>query len=122
LFATSTIIGLKETSDGKSGIVWLRTKGVNQHGATVLEFVRWIMLRRRTTGAASAEGVVPELANAVRPETLGTSVPRLAPGSFDTQQSGATWAFEDYQVGEVIDHLDGTTIEDAEHQMATRLF
>ena len=28
----------------------------------------------------------------------------------------------DYQVGEIIDHVDGVTIEEAEHMMATRLW
>ena len=30
--------------------------------------------------------------------------------------------FEDYQAGERIDHVDGMTVEEAEHMLATRLY
>ena len=36
--------------------------------------------------------------------------------------TGSENLFEDYDVGEEIDHLDGQTIEESEHQMATRLY
>jgi len=34
----------------------------------------------------------------------------------------APHAFEDYEIGEKIDHVDGMAVEEAEHQMATRLW
>ena len=42
--AMSEVIGLKENTNGKTGIVYLRTRGVNQHGDSVLEYVRWACL------------------------------------------------------------------------------
>src|SRR5262249_19950025 len=44
LSATSEIVGLKENSNRKTGIVYVRSAGFNQHGARVLEYVRWVMV------------------------------------------------------------------------------
>jgi 2-methylfumaryl-CoA hydratase len=41
---------------------------------------------------------------------------------YDTALSGSTDLWNDYQVGERIDHVDGMTIEESEHMMATRLY
>ena len=35
--------------------------------------------------------------------------------------AGSPYRFGDYEVGERIDHVDGVTLEEAEHMMATRL-
>src|SRR6201999_4668111 len=35
---------------------------------------------------------------------------------------GNKYRFGDYEVGEKIDHVDGITVEEAEHMMATRLY
>ncbi len=43
-------------------------------------------------------------------------------GAWDCTLSGSKFAFEDYEIGEKIDHIDGMAIEEAEHQMATRLY
>ena len=36
--------------------------------------------------------------------------------------SGSLFKLNDYSVGEVIDHVDGVTVSEAEHMMATRLW
>jgi 2-methylfumaryl-CoA hydratase len=36
--------------------------------------------------------------------------------------AGSTDRFNDYEAGERIDHVDGVTVEEAEHQIATRLY
>jgi len=36
--------------------------------------------------------------------------------------AGSTHRFADYTVGEKIDHVDGVTVEEAEHMIATRLY
>ena len=41
---------------------------------------------------------------------------------YDFALAGAPHRFADYQVGEKIDHQDGMTVEEAEHQIATRLY
>ncbi len=116
----SEVIGLKENSNGTSGVVWVRTTGRNQHGEDVLSYVRWVMVRKRG-GGATAVPVVPDLAPVVDPATLvlpaGLDFTR-----YDFAQAGEPHRARDYAVGEVIDHVDGVTIEEAEHMLATRLW
>ena len=47
LRSESEVIGLKETSSGATGVVWVRTRGLNQRDEVVLEYVRWVMVRKR---------------------------------------------------------------------------
>ena len=47
LIATSEVIGLKENSNGETGVVYVHTTGWNQHDEIVLDFVRWVMVRKR---------------------------------------------------------------------------
>ncbi len=121
LRAESEVIGLKENSSGKSGIVWVRTKGLDQRGEPVLEYVRWVMVRKRDHSAPAPETVVPELASAVDPARL--VVPAgLDFSTYDFALAGEAHRLADYSVGEVIDHVDAVTIEEAEHMLATRLW
>lgn len=121
LRAESTVIGLKETSSGQSGVVWVSTRGLNQHGQPVLEYVRWVMVRKGDVSAAAPDPVVPDLAGAVSPE--GLVVPRgLDFSGYDFALAGEPHRWGDYAVGEKIDHVDGVTIEEAEHMLATRLW
>ena len=46
LTAVSEVIGLKENSSRKTGIVYVRTTGYKQDGSKVLEYVRWVMVRQ----------------------------------------------------------------------------
>src|SRR5713101_5495122 len=45
-------IGLKENSNRKTGVVYVRSTGFNAAGAPVLEYVRWVMVRKRDEAAA----------------------------------------------------------------------
>ncbi|MGB2701048.1 MAG: MaoC family dehydratase, partial [Candidatus Phosphoribacter baldrii] len=47
LSARSEVIGLKANRDGKTGVVYVHSVGTNQDGATVLDYVRWVMVRKR---------------------------------------------------------------------------
>ncbi|HLI10449.1 MAG TPA: MaoC family dehydratase [Alphaproteobacteria bacterium] len=121
LSAYSRVIGLRETASGKSGIVYVRTIGANQHGEPVLEYVRWVMVRKRNENAPSPRSVLPELSSFVAPSAL--SVPSgLTLHRYDAISAGSRHTWNDYAVGERIDHIDGMTIEEAEHMMATRLY
>jgi 2-methylfumaryl-CoA hydratase len=118
--ATSEVIGIKENSNGTSGVVWVRTTGRNQHGEVLLTYVRWVMVRKRGSGPAP-EAVVPELAPVVAPTDL--AIPAgLDFTRYDFTLAGEPHRLRDYAVGEVIDHVDGVTIEEAEHMLATRLW
>ncbi|MEO0765273.1 MAG: MaoC family dehydratase [Pseudomonadota bacterium] len=121
LTSASEVIGVKQNSNGKTGVVWVRTTGRNQHGVSVLDYVRWVMVRKRDIEAPAPETVVPDLAKAVAPDTL--VVPQgLTFDAYDTARAGEPHRLGDYRIGEQIDHVDGVTIEEAEHMMATRLW
>ena len=121
LTADSTVIGLKENSDGKTGIVYVRSRGVNQHGQVALDYCRWVMVRKRDVASPAPEAFVPDLPAAVAAGDL--IVPeRLTTAGYSVVLSGSRDLWDDYQVGERIDHVDGMTIEESEHMMATRLY
>ncbi|MCV2865329.1 MaoC family dehydratase [Defluviimonas sp. WL0075] len=117
----STVIGLKQNSNGTSGVVYVRTRGLNQHGEAVLEYVRWVMVRKRDPEAPAPEAVVPDLKKSVPADAIvlpeGLDFTR-----YDTTLVGEAHRWGDYAVGERIDHVDGVTVEEAEHMLATRLW
>ena len=120
LTAVSEVIGVKQNSSGTSGVVWVRTTGLNQLDEPVLSYVRWVMVRKRGDGPAP-EAVIPDLAKAVAAEDL--VIPEgLDFTGYDFALAGEPHRLADYAVGEVIDHVDGVTVEEAEHMMATRLW
>lgn len=121
LRSRSEVIGLKQNSNGKSGVVWVRTTGLNQSDEPVLSYVRWVMVRKRDVDAPAPETVIPDLADVVPPEAL--IVPEgLTFDSYDFALAGEPHRAADYEIGERIDHVDGVTIEEAEHMLATRLW
>ncbi len=121
LRSLSEVIGVKQNSNGKSGVVWVRTRGLNQRDEVVLEYVRWVMVRKRDAQAPAPETVIPELASALTAEDL--VIPAgLDFSGYDFVQAGEPHRWGDYAVGEKIDHVDGVTIEEAEHMLATRLW
>jgi 2-methylfumaryl-CoA hydratase len=122
LSATSEVIGLKENSNKQTGVVYVRSKGVNQDGVTVLDYVRWVMVRKRNVNAQILAEKVPDLPQALMPAQIGAACPTLAQNQFDFELSGAPHRFSDYDKGERIDHVDGMTVEEAEHMIATRLY
>ena len=121
LRSVSEVIGLKQNSNGKSGVVWVRTTGLNQYDELVLDYVRWVMVRKRDLSAPAPETTIPDLKSALGPEDL------IVPDGLDFSQyndvlAGEPHRFGDYEIGEKIDHVDGVTIEEAEHMLATRLW
>ena len=122
LSAQSEVIGLKENSSRKTGIVYVRTTGYIQDSAPVLEYVRWVMVRKRDEAAPAPGDHVPRLPTALDPKLLGEACPKINIASYDVTLAGSPHRFGDYEVGERIDHVDGVTVEEAEHQIATRLY
>ncbi|VAW06888.1 2-methylfumaryl-CoA hydratase [hydrothermal vent metagenome] len=119
--ATSRVIGLKENSNGRTGNVYVRTCGVNQHGEDVLEYVRWVMINKRDAASPPVDTMIPDLPEAVAAESL--TVPKgLNYQQYDTVSSGSDFFWQDYEVGEKISHVDGMTVEAEGHMLATRLY
>lgn len=122
LSTVSEVIGVKENSNGETGTVYVRSTGRNQNDEIVLEYTRWVMVRKRDKSSPAPEPVVPDLSDRVDPATIGGAVPKLNIANYDNDLAGSPYRFADYEVGEKIDHVDGMTLEEAEHQMATRLY
>jgi len=122
LSATTEIIGLRENSNKESGVVYVRSVGYNQDGEAVLTFARWVMVRKRDKAASVPDAVVPKLPQQVEAADLGGAVPAIDLKGYDRALAGSPYVWGDYAVGERIDHIDGMTIEEAEHQLATRLY
>ena len=122
LSARSEVIGLKENSNRKTGIVYVHSTGLRQDGRAVLEFIRWVMVRKRDEAAPAPGEMVPELPAALDRAAIGTACPTIDVARYDMALAGAPHRWNDYAVGEKIDHRDGMTVEEAEHQLATRLY
>ncbi len=122
LSTVSEVIGKKENSNGRTGVVYVRSTGYTSNGTEVLDYVRWVMVNKRDQGFAATDAVVPDLPAAIDPQALGTAVPLLDTVKWEDDLAGSSFRFGDYAVGEKIDHVDGMTVEEAEHQMATRLY
>jgi 2-methylfumaryl-CoA hydratase len=122
LSASSEVIGVRENSNRASGVVYVRTSGFNQDGNRVLDYVRWVMVHKRNPQADAPAPIVPKPAERVVPAELAGAVPPLDVARYDLSLAGAPYRWGDYVPGEKIDHLDAMTIEEAEHQIATRLY
>ncbi len=122
LSAVSEVIGLRENSSRKSGVVYVRSSGFNQHGEKVLEYARWVMIRKRDEASPAPETVVPHLEKQVNADSLGDAIPVLDVSKYPSWVGGSEFFWDDYEIGEQIDHVDAMTVEEAEHQIATRLY
>ncbi len=117
----STVVGLRENANRQSGVVYVRSVGVNQREEVVLDYVRWVMVRKADPQAPVSDPVTPTLPGAVPVGEL--AVPEgLDLAYYNAELAGSPHIWDDYDVGEKIDHVDGMTIEEAEHQIATRLY
>ena len=89
----------------------------------VLEYVRWVMVRKRDKDAPAPEAV--SAASCRRASIQRASAARCRSSTsagYDFALAGSPYRWGDYEVGEKIDHVDGMTLEEAEHQIATRLY
>ena len=123
LSATSEVIGLRENSNRASGVVYVRTTGRNQRGRDGAR-VRALgdgaqarhglaAPRRRSSRSSPSASIRRASARPCRSSMWRATISRLA---------GAPHRWGDYAAGEKIDHADAMTLEEAEHQIATRLY
>jgi len=121
LRSESTVIGLKQNSSGRNGNVYVRSDTYNQFGDRVLTWARWVMVHKRDESAPAPDPVIPELPKVVPPEEL--PVPMELDGRrYDTALSGSPFLWDDYAVGERIDHVNGMTVDETDHTLATKLY
>ena len=119
--AETEVIGKRESSGGDTGIIWVQTFGYNQHKREVIRFIRWVLVNKANSASETGPAIVPSTPNEVAaadfyiPEDLKLS-------AFNERITGGKWFWDDYEVGERIDHVEGMAIEEAEHQMAARLY
>src|SRR3954465_970906 len=99
LSATSEVIGLKENSNRKTGIVYVRTRGMKQDGTAVLEYVRWVMVRKRDEAAPAPSDHVPRVPTFVEARLLGSACPPIKSEAYDPELAGSPYRFGDYQAG-----------------------
>ena len=121
LFVRSQVIGLNESSDGKSGTVYVQTQSRNQHGDMVLDYVRWVLIPKYDTLLKAPKVTIPQLLTFVDPDNFKLQ-PEFNFESYETELSGSAYLLDDYVIGEIIDHVGCITIEEVEHMMATRLY
>lgn len=117
---SARVIGLKENSNQKTGIVYVATTAMNQRDEVVLEYVRWVMVKKNRESATRYlhEPATPTLAALVSADRLPShSLDQCSPG-----QSGGHFVFEDYHVGERLFHMDGMTVNASDHMSFTRLY
>jgi len=121
LHSQSEVIGLKENSNGSSGVVYVGSRTLNQHGQEVLSWARWVMVAKKSRNRPAPTPILPALAREVDVGKL--VVPAfLVPAGLDPMATGGTRVWDDYQPGESIDHPGGMTVEESDHMLATRLY
>lgn len=121
LSVTSEVIGLRENSNGKTGVVYTRSVAVNQMGEEVLTWIRWVMVHKRNQNQLSGIDVVPSFpavasVAALRPPGYSMEISSIG------ETTGSRDYWEDYAVGERINHFSAMTINDSDHSIATRLY
>jgi len=118
----SEVIGVRANSNGKSGVVYVRSRAFNQLRVEVLTWARWVMVARRNPGEGHDPApVVPALPDRVEAARMAVAS-FLKPGALDPRDTGGSKWWDDYAPGDVIDHPGGATLEEAEHMAATRLY
>ncbi|MDD2383542.1 MAG: MaoC family dehydratase [Sulfurospirillaceae bacterium] len=115
----STVIGLKENSNLKSGVVYVHSIGYNQDGLEVLNLKRWVMVHKREHGISYKLDSVPTFAKTTPIKEVIT-IPKLH--DVDTLATGGKYFFEDYEKGERLTHPEGLTIDTSDHTLATKLY
>lgn len=121
LSTSSQVIGLKQNSNGKSGVVYVRSTSINQRNEPVLSWVRWVMVHKNNARAPASETVIPVLPDFVASERLNIPA-NFFTKNFDNKATGGQYFWEDYQAGERIHHAGGMTINHGDHSLATRLY
>jgi len=122
LSSISEVIGLRESSSGKHGVVYVKTRGLNQKDREVLSFNRWVLVNKRDPSVRSGINEVPDLPKEISVDDLPVADELQLSRIYDLNwATGGAHFWEDYEVGERIDHNAGMTLEESDHMQLTRL-
>ena len=116
----SKIIGLKENSNKSTGVVYAQSSTFNQHGEELLSWIRLVMVPKKDENANIIEQIpeaLPSSADLSCIERTGMVFSHL-----DLADTGSDKLFDDYQIGEVLNHSSGITIDETDHTLATKLY
>ena len=117
----STVIGVKENSNQKNGIVYVQSTAYNQDNEDVLSWQRWVMLPKNNPTAQILESFVPEIRDCV--DTTNICIDeKINAKDFDVESTGSNQMWDDYEIGQTIHHAQGITIDEATHTMAAHLY
>lgn len=121
LSTTSTVIGLKQNSNGRSGVVYVHSIAHNQNQQAVCEWKRWVMVQKQDLDRPAPTSSVPQLPSHVPANEL--SIPAFVDGhQFETTATGGQKLWDDYVPGERINHPAGMTVDNSDHTLATKLY
>lgn len=115
------IVGMRENSNGKTGIVWVENTATNQNDEVVMSFWRWVMIKKRDHGTPTQwldNPVIPKMPAQVEPADLVVNTEAIP----TLRETGSELAWDDYEVGERVFHYDGMTVNHSDHMSFTRLF
>ena len=117
----STVIGIKENSDKKRGIVYVQSIALNQRNEEVMSWQRWVLLPKNDVSADIPDTLVPTLSKCVDLKNISVAH-NIQGANFDSEATGSSRFWGDYEEGQTINHSLGLTIDDATHTMATQLY
>jgi 2-methylfumaryl-CoA hydratase len=126
LHASSTVLGIKVSSEGERGVVHVRTVLSAEDERVVFQFERKVLVKSagaaigaktssapsRTAGPVPAERTGP---TATWPALFDRPLPMRGKGGFPG-------FFDDFAVGDVICHDIGRTVSESEHMQLTYIF
>lgn len=121
LSVSSQVIGLKENSNGETGVVYVHSTALNQRQELVLQWKRWVMVKKQNPERCTDINILPELKSSVDHSEQ----------SISTQFNFSNWVSSDsdnqaraseLKVGDILSHRAGMTINDSDHSLATRLY
>ena len=141
LHSETEIIGLKENSSGKTGVVYVRSNCFNQRDEMVLTWIRWVMVHREqatNNPSTVSTGVVDAIAQVAQESIVAP--PYLTCSKAQSTVTGGSRFWEDYAATntdefrhpppteptpwqfEPVKHPAGMTIDETDHTLATKLY
>src|ERR1700722_14361931 len=120
----SLIIGMREVSDGGAGIVYVRSTCLDENDHQVLSWIRWVMVPKQTVSRWEGAPVSPDLLAVVPPEGIKTAALFATAAALDAwcEATASSKVWDDYEIGDCVEHPGGMTIEESDHMTAARLY